>query len=109
MRACVAMCLDQVLRDPAHHLLLEPLMQLDVELPSSFVGDVLSDLTVRRRGQIRDVIVGEDGQRNSVNALVPLATILGYASNLRSMTQGEGSFSMEYAMHERTDTSTLKA
>ena len=106
LQACVAMCLDKTFRDDSVHALLEPLMKLDIELPSAYVGDVLSDLTVRRRAQIRDVIV-IDGNRNNVNALVPLATILGYASSLRSITQGEGAYTMEYHSHGRTDPSTM--
>ncbi len=82
--------------------LLEPIMKLDIECPEQFQGAVVGDLT-SRRGLIRSteslggtsVIVGE----------VPLAETFGYATDLRSMTQGQGVFSMELAQYRRTPAS----
>lgn len=116
VRACCAILIDQVLRSPHRHALLEPLMQVEVEAPAEFVGEVLNDLTVKRRGLVREVFAGgaagasaaEQGSSSSsslaqqqpkgstILAQVPLATMLGYASTLRSATRGEGSFSMEF-------------
>lgn len=83
--------------------LLEPLMRLELEVPSAYVGDVLSDLTVKRRAHILEIgMMEEDNDNhnpylnNCIIAQVPLANMLGYATIIRSMTQGEGSFSMEF-------------
>ena len=73
-------------------------MALEVEAPSRCVGDVLSDLTVKRRAQVKDIYNSEEDSLNNslVLAHAPLASMLGYATSIRSMTQGEGSFSMEF-------------
>jgi|TARA_B110000090_G_scaffold179908_1_gene204516 elongation factor G len=76
------------------------------------VGDALSDLTVNRRGQILDVLrsdLGEGGDEaeggghdmSVIMANVPLATMLGYATSIRSITQGEGNFSMEFLEYQK--------
>lgn len=75
-------------------------MALEVEVPSRFVGDALQDLTVTRRAHIQDIItgVGEGAAADlsTIVATVPLGTMLGYATSIRSITQGEGNFSMEF-------------
>ena len=99
IRACAALLLDAVLRSP-EHALLEPLMDLEITLPVDHVGNVLSDLTVKRRALVKEVVTGDEDQRSAVVlARVPLATMLGYATSIRSMTQGEGAFSMEFAAY----------
>jgi elongation factor G len=97
IRACVAMFVDKLLRGVSRRV-LEPLMTMELELPPQFAGDVLNDLTVRRRAEVGEVN-SLDANRHTISATVPLATILGYASTLRSMTQGEGSFTVEYCRH----------
>jgi elongation factor G len=81
---------------------LEPKMNVEISVPTSKVGDVLSDLT-GRRGTVDDVTMGEEGGgdhiKSMVRAEVPLAEILGYANSLRSLTGGEGAFSAEYKGH----------
>jgi elongation factor G len=73
-------------------VLLEPIMQVEVECPESFQGPVTGDLTSRR-----GLIVGTDIREgiSRIVAEVPLAETFGYATDLRSMTQGQGTFSME--------------
>jgi elongation factor G len=72
-------------------------MALEIEVPSQYVGDVLSDLTVKRRAQVKDIYNSEQDLSHSlVIAHAPLAGLLGYATAIRSMTQGEGGFSMEF-------------
>jgi elongation factor G len=100
IRACVSMFIDSLLRGD-DKALLEPIMAVEIELPNGYMGDVLSDLTVRRRGHVKDVITRE--VNSTITADVPLATMLGYATTIRSMTQGEGSFSMEYVKHVAVD------
>jgi elongation factor G len=74
-------------------VLLEPIMRVDVFMPEEFMGDVMGDLT-SRRGHI----LGMEGRASSqmVHAEVPLATMFGYATELRSMTQGRANYSMEF-------------
>jgi elongation factor G len=74
-------------------VLLEPIMRVDVMMPEEFMGDVMGDLS-GRRGHI----LGMEGRATSqmVHAEVPLATMFGYATDLRSMTQGRANYSMEF-------------
>ena len=104
--------MEKLLGSKKECALLEPLMSLEVEVPTKFVGDTLSDLTVTRRAHIHDISSGNgDGNDNgngnessnssgtdmsTITASVPLGTMLGYATNIRSLTQGEGNFSMEF-------------
>ncbi len=75
-------------------VILEPIMNVDVVTPENFMGDVIGDLN-SKRGQIEEM--GDRGQVKSVKAKVPLASMFGYATQLRSMTQGRASYSMEFA------------
>lgn len=74
-------------------MLLEPVMTLEVIVPSEFVGDVIGDLN-SKRGKILGVDASDDQQ--SVRAHVPMASILNYAPELRALTSGRGIFVMEY-------------
>ncbi len=73
--------------------LLEPMMKIDVEIPNNFLGDIIGDLN-SRRGQINGMIADDDLTKVSAN--VPLAEMFGYATDMRSKTQGRGDFSMEF-------------
>lgn len=103
LRACAVSFLNHMLRSNSL-LLLEPIMHLEVEAPERYVGDILSDLTVERRAHVGEVNAGVD-VKHVIHAEVPLSTMLGYASKLRSMTQGEGTFSTEYSGHQAVDPS----
>ena len=83
--------------EAAHPVLLEPLMTVEVEVPTDCVGAVLGDLNARR-GRI--VMVVATGHRETVTALVPQAEMLRYAASLNSMTGGQGSYVMEFAQYE---------
>ena len=96
IRACAALSLDKIY-DCSGHELLEPIMSLEAEIPGHFVGDVLSDITTKRRGQINEIVPNE--HLNLISAKVPLEAMLGYATAIRSITQGEGTFSLEYLEH----------
>lgn len=78
----------------ASPVLLEPMMKVEVEVPENFLGDVMGDLN-SRRGNIEGMD-SEDGQ-SKVTAKVPLAEMFGYATDIRSKTQGRGIFSMEFS------------
>jgi len=78
----------------ANPVLLEPMMKVEVETPEANMGDVIGDLN-RRRGVVlgmEDMAAGN----KQVSAQVPLAEMFGYATDLRSATQGRASYSMEF-------------
>ncbi len=77
----------------ASPVLLEPIMKVEVVTPESFMGDVVGDLNARR-GQILGM--SDRAQVKVIDAVVPLATMFGYATQLRSMTQGRASYTMEF-------------
>jgi elongation factor G len=78
--------------------LLEPIMKVDVPMPEEYMGEVMGDLS-GRRGHI----LGMEGRGTTqiVHALVPLAAMFGYATELRSMTQGRASYSMEFHHYQQ--------
>ena len=86
---------DAVLK--AAPALLEPMMKVEVEVPEDFLGDVMGDIN-SRRGQIEGM--GSDDGLAKVTAKVPLAEMFGYATDIRSKTQGRGIFSMEFSEYD---------
>ena len=74
-------------------VLLEPIMKVEVVTPEDYTGSVIGDL-ISRRGQIQ----GQDmrGNANVINAMVPLMNMFGYVNNLRSMSQGRATFTMQF-------------
>ncbi len=77
-------------------VLLEPIMKVEVETPEDYMGDVIGDLN-SRRGMVQGMEDGPSGKL--VRAEVPLAEMFGYATSLRSATQGRASYSMEFAKY----------
>jgi elongation factor G len=77
----------------ANPVLLEPIMDVEVVMPEEFMGDVMGDLSARR-GQIQ----GMDSRGNAqvIRAMVPLSEMFGYATTVRSKTQGRATFSMQF-------------
>ncbi|MBC8448437.1 MAG: elongation factor G [Chloroflexi bacterium] len=82
----------------AHPVLLEPVMGVEAVVPEAFTGEVISDLS-RRRGQIEGLEPHSPGVQ-AVRAMVPLAEMFGYATGLRSATQGRGTFTMEFSCYD---------
>ncbi len=78
-------------------ILLEPVMKVETVTPGDHLGDVIGDLN-RRRGSIQDQI--ERGTNIAVVALVPLSEMFGYIGQLRSMTSGRASYTMEFSHYE---------
>lgn len=74
-------------------VILEPIMRVEVVTPEEFTGDVIGDLNARR-GRIEGMEMRAGAQ--VIRAMVPLATMFGYATDLRSMTQGRGTYTMEF-------------
>ncbi len=85
--------------EKAKPILLEPIMKVEIVVPDEFLGDVMGDIS-SRRGHIEGI--EPRGPNQAVRALVPLAEMFGYATELRSMTQGRGSYSMEFAHYQET-------
>jgi elongation factor G len=80
----------------AKPVILEPIMKVEVVTPEDYMGDVIGDLN-RRRGQIQGMEDTPAGK--TVTAEVPLAEMFGYATNVRSMSQGRATFTMEFAKY----------
>jgi elongation factor G len=80
----------------AKPVLLEPVMAVEVVTPEEFMGDVIGDLN-RRRGRIEGM--EPRGNAQVIQAHVPLAEMFGYATELRSMTQGRATYSMEFGRY----------
>jgi elongation factor G len=83
--------------EQAKPTLLEPIMKVDISAATEYVGDLMGDLN-SRRGRMEGVEAEEDVQ--TLHARVPLAEMLTYGSTLRSITQGRGSFHMEFSHYE---------
>jgi len=93
-----AMALKDGLRR-ASPVILEPIMKVGVTTPEDFMGDVIGDLN-SKRGQIQGM--DQIGNARLVTALVPLSEMFGYATNLRSLTQGRASYTMEPSHYQET-------
>ena len=89
---CARQCLREALQK-GKPVLLEPIMKVEVVTPEDYTGSVIGDLN-SRRGQIQ----GQDmrGNANVINAMVPLMNMFGYVNNLRSMSQGRATFTMQF-------------
>ncbi|ESK40669.1 elongation factor G [Acinetobacter nectaris CIP 110549] len=84
----------------ADPVLLEPVMKVEVETPEDYMGDIMGDLN-RRRGMVQGM---DDlpGGTKAIRAEVPLAEMFGYATHMRSMSQGRATYSMEFAKYAET-------
>ena len=82
----------------ADPVLLEPVMSVEVVTPEDFLGDVIGDLS-RRRGKVQ----GQEQRGNAlaVQAFVPLGEMFGYATDLRSSTQGRATYTMQFERYEQ--------
>jgi elongation factor G len=78
-------------------ILLEPIMDVEAVTPEEFAGDVMGDLS-RRRGRIQQM--EERGGAKAIRAMVPLSEMFGYATQLRSMSQGRASYTMQFSSYE---------
>jgi elongation factor G len=87
-------------------VLLEPIMKVDVLVPADYFGDVLGQIS-SRRGEIQGTEM-RSGNGQAVRAVVPLAEMFGYATELRSITQGRGIFTMEFEHYAPVSESVAK-
>jgi elongation factor G len=93
-----SMCFKQGAKN-ADPVLLEPIMSIEVVTPEEYMGDVMGDLN-RRRGIVQGMEDAPAGKE--IRAEVPLAEMFGYATDLRSLTQGRASYSMEFGQYAET-------
>ena len=90
----------------AKPVLLEPIMKVEVETPEDYMGDVIGDIN-RRRGMVEGMEDTATGK--TVKAQVPLSEMFGYATDLRSQTQGRASYSMEFLKYNEAPTNIATA
>jgi elongation factor G len=90
----------------ADPVLLEPVMKVEVVTPEEYMGDVMGDLN-RRRGIVQGMEEGPAGKM--INAEVPLAEMFGYATDLRSATQGRATYSMEFEKYAEAPKNVAEA
>jgi elongation factor G len=81
----------------ANPIILEPIMKVEVDTPEDYMGDVIGDIS-KRRGQVNGM--SDRSGNKIVDAFVPLAEMFGYSTDLRSMTQGRATYSMEFDHYE---------
>lgn len=90
----------------AHPVLLEPVMAVEVVTPEEYMGDVVSDIS-RRRGMIDSM--DENPAGKIIRALIPLGEMFGYATDLRSVSQGRATYTMEFNKYEEVPNSIAEA
>ncbi|MEZ4580637.1 MAG: hypothetical protein R3A10_03095 [Caldilineaceae bacterium] len=84
-------------------VLLEPMMRVETVVPEEYVGDIVGDLS-SRRGEIEGMDPRNGGVQ-AIRALVPLSEMFGYATSLRSLTSGRGTFTMQFEKYARVSDS----
>ena len=96
-RTCMAGAIRDTMKQ-AQAQILEPVMMVNIEIPSEFQGGVVGGVN-KRMGLIHSSDMNEDGTGLTIVAEVPLANMFGYSTEIRSQTQGKGEFTMEYHKH----------
>ncbi len=84
----------------ARPCILEPMMKVEIEVPEENTGDVIGDIS-SRRGRVEGMEIIEGTGIQKINAIVPLSEMFGYATDIRSKTQGRGTFTMEFKCYEQ--------
>jgi elongation factor G len=90
----------------ARSVVLEPIMEMDVIAPEGYMGEVVGNLA-SKKADIRDAVV--DKEQVQVSAFVPLAGLFGYAGELRSLTQGRGTFTLEFAHYAEVAVASMSS
>ena len=89
----------------AKSVILEPIMKVEITVPEEYMGDVIGDVN-SRRGRMEGMD-GNDGMQE-IHAFIPLSEMFGYATDLRSKTQGRGTYSMEPSHYEEVPKSVFE-
>lgn len=95
-KICSSMCFKEACRQ-AKPVLLEPIMKVEVVTPEDYMGDVVGDLN-RRRGKVNSM--NQRGNARVIDSAVPLSEMFGYATELRSLTQGRAAYTMQFSHYE---------
>jgi elongation factor G len=95
-KIAASMCLREALKK-AKPVILEPVMRVEVTVPEDYMGSVNGDL-ISRRGRLEGTEIF--GGTHIIKSMVPLSEMFGYATDLRSKTQGRGSFTMHFGQYE---------
>ena len=103
-KICSSICFEEAARK-AKPVLLEPVMRVEVVVPDEYMGSVNGDL-ISRRGRLEGTEIL--GSTHIVKAMVPLSEMFGYASELRSRTQGRGAFTMHFGQYEEVPRSVSR-
>jgi len=103
-KICSSICVKEAARK-AKPVLLEPVMAVEVVVPDEYMGTVNGDL-ISRRGQLEGTEI--QGTTQMIRASVPLSEMFGYATELRSRTQGRGSFTMHFSRYEEVPKSVAE-
>jgi elongation factor G len=85
----------------ANPVLMEPIMRVEATTPENYMGDVIGDIN-SRRGKINSI--GQQGSNQHIKAVVPLSEMFGYATDLRSLSQGRANFSMDFSHYDKVPT-----
>jgi elongation factor G len=105
-KAAGSMAFNQAVEQGAP-VLLEPVMDLEVVVPEAYTGEVVGDLNARR-AELREMASRASGEQ-AIRAFVPLAKMFGYATDVRSLTQGRGTFTMEFDHYAQVDQQRMDA
>ncbi len=103
-KICASICIKEAARK-AKPVLLEPVMRVEVVVPDEYMGSVNGDL-ISRRGRLEGTQIL--GSTHIITALVPLSEMFGYATELRSRTQGRGAFTMHFGQYEEVPKSVAE-
>jgi elongation factor G len=95
-KICSSICVKEAAKR-AKPVLLEPIMSVEVVVPDEYMGSINGDL-ISRRGQLEGTEI--QGTTQIIKASVPLSEMFGYATEMRSRTQGRGSFTMHFSRYE---------
>ena len=90
----------------ANPKLMEPVMKVEIVVPDTYAGDVIGDAS-SRRGKIEGMEIHSAGMQ-AIHTFIPLAEMFGYATSLRSSTQGRGTFSMEFDHYDEVNAEVAK-
>ena len=85
----------------ANPVLMEPIMKIEATTPENYMGDVIGDIN-SRRGKVDTI--GQQGSNQLIKAVVPLSEMFGYATDLRSLSQGRANFSMDFSHYDKVPT-----
>jgi elongation factor G len=105
-KVAATMAFNQAVEE-ADPVLLEPVMDLETIVPDDYTGEVVGDLNARG-AEIREM-ASRAGGAQAIRAFVPLAKMFGYATDLRSLTQGRGTFTMEFHRYAQVDQQRMDA